>query len=290
MPTALIVGLGIGELYRSVYQSLGWDITTVDKIKPADATDVSSVTGTYDIAHVCTPNFTHEEVARQCAAKSSIVFVEKPGVANSEAWQNLVSDFANTRITMVKNNQFRSNVNELKALAVNADTVRLNWLQHNRVPHPGHWFTNKQLAYGGVSRDLLPHMLSWFQVLEPNYRAYSRPVHLSKQNYTLDLVQNTEYGTVNPNGVYNVDDWAEVTYHGPTVFEIQTCWKYPGGDRVNIEFIKNEQIFHTEQLGLCPESAYREMVDRSYKNIYNTEYWNMQYQYDLWIHKQIESL
>ena len=73
---ALIIGMGIGELYRSVYTDLGWDITTCDTAKPADFSSVEDITGVYDIAHVCTPNFTHETIARQIAPYCKVVFVE----------------------------------------------------------------------------------------------------------------------------------------------------------------------------------------------------------------------
>ena len=36
----LIVGMGIGELYKSIYERKLWDITTVDQNKPADYWDI----------------------------------------------------------------------------------------------------------------------------------------------------------------------------------------------------------------------------------------------------------
>ena len=70
---------------------------------------------------------------------------------------------------MVKNNQHRHNVDILKETTQNCDNLVLNWCNKNRVPNPGSWFTTKELAYGGVSRDLMPHLLSWVQVLADDY-------------------------------------------------------------------------------------------------------------------------
>ena len=54
---------------------------------------------------------------------------------------------------MVKNNQFRHNIDEMTNMARTSRVVDINWCNKNRVPNPGTWFTTKELAYGGVSRD-----------------------------------------------------------------------------------------------------------------------------------------
>ena len=73
---ALIVGMGIGQLYHSVFSSLGYEIDTVDSNPEKTATFKTAdvVSGTYDIAVICTPNFTHELIARTIASKCRIVF------------------------------------------------------------------------------------------------------------------------------------------------------------------------------------------------------------------------
>ena len=102
MPKALIIGMGIGQLYYQIYMKKGWEFQTVDLTKTADYNEVKDVQGEFDIAHICTPNFTHESIARQIADKCKIVFVEKPGVENANAWSQLVKDFPQTLILMVK--------------------------------------------------------------------------------------------------------------------------------------------------------------------------------------------
>lgn len=286
---ALIVGMGIGELYKSIYERKLWDVTTVDQHKPADYWDIEEVEGEFDVAHICTPNWTHGHIARIIASRCKIVFVEKPGLRTAEHWEALVHTFPNTRFCMVKNNQFRHNVAELYITARKSDEIVLNWHNYNRVPNPGSWFTDKSRAWGGVSRDLLPHLLSWVQVFEPEYSSlglYSASEH---QHYTLDTVGSTDYGVVDPEGVYDVDDTAELLLNNDWhIYTCTTSWKNPVGDKINIEFFKQGDLIHTEPLGLCPEDAYEKMVDTAVDNLYNDRYWSEQFARDVWIHKQLE--
>ena len=61
---------------------------------------------------------------------------------------------------MTKNNQYRENITEMaEAADPKKGVTRINWINDNRVPS-GSWFTNKELAFGGVSRDLMPNLLS----------------------------------------------------------------------------------------------------------------------------------
>jgi len=286
---ALIVGMGIGELYKGIYECKLWDVVTVDQNKPADYWDIEEVEGEFDVAHICTPNWTHGHIARIIASRCKIVFVEKPGLRTAEHWEALVHTFPNTRFCMVKNNQFRHNVAELYITARKSDEIVLNWHNYNRVPNPGSWFTDKSRAWGGVSRDLLPHLLSWVQVFEPEYSSlglYSASEH---QHYTLDTVGSTDYGVVDPEGVYDVDDTAELLLNNEWhMYTCTTSWKNPVGDKINIEFFKQGDLIHTEPLGLCPEDAYEKMVDTAVDNLYNDRYWSEQFARDVWIHKQLE--
>jgi hypothetical protein len=55
---SLIVGMGIGQLYRDIYQQLGHDIVTVDQdvSKSADFQDIDSALalhGVFDTVHIC---------------------------------------------------------------------------------------------------------------------------------------------------------------------------------------------------------------------------------------------
>jgi predicted dehydrogenase len=289
---ALIVGLGIGQLYHSVFASLGYEIDTVDSNPEKNATfkTVDNIVDEYDIAVICTPNFTHELIARTIASKCKIVLIEKPGVQDSKCWFCLVEDFPNTRFMMVKNNQYRDEIKLFKSQSEQSDRVYVRWNNANRIPQPGSWFTTKELAFGGVSRDLIPHMLSYYCALT-DYTQGRKIDAIAIQNYLLSDITSTDYGTVNPNGVYDVDDFCKLEFkNGNTTWLLSANWKTNlDHDDSSISFsMRNSAVRHA--LGLCPESAYKTMVETAVKNLNNDEFWKKQFAQDIWIHEQIENL
>ena len=149
--------MGIGQLYKAVLEEIGNQVITVD-LDPnkGDFTSVDMAIGShgkFDTVHICTPNFTHITIARKVAAISKIVFIEKPGVATADAWQQLVTDYPATRFMMVKNNQFRDEIKNFKRLAGQSETVYLKWINRNRIPSPGSWFTTCLLYTSPSPRD-----------------------------------------------------------------------------------------------------------------------------------------
>jgi len=289
---ALIVGMGIGQLYHSVFASLGYEIDTVDANPEKNATfkTADMVTGHYNIAVICTPNFTHELIARTIANKCQIVLVEKPGVQDSKCWFCLIEDFPSTRFMMVKNNQYRDEIKLFKSQSEQSDRVYVRWNNSNRIPQPGSWFTTKELAFGGVSRDLIPHMLSYYCALT-DFTKGQKLDAVSMQNYVLSDITSTDYGTVNPDGVYDVDDFCKLEFkNGNTTWLLSANWKTNlDHDDSSISFsMRNSAVRHA--LGLCPESAYKTMVETAVKNLNNNEFWKKQFAQDIWIHEQIEKL
>jgi predicted dehydrogenase len=289
---ALIVGMGIGQLYHSVFSSLGYEIDTVDANTEKAATfiTVDNITDHYDIAVICTPNFTHEIIARTIAKNCKIILIEKPGVQDSKAWFCLIEDFPDTRFMMVKNNQYRDEIKLFQMQADQSDRVYIRWNNANRIPQPGSWFTTKELAFGGVSRDLIPHMLSYYCALT-DYKQGSKLDAVSMQNYLLSDITSTDYGTVNPDGVYNVDDFCKLEFkNGKTTWSLSANWKTNlDHDDSSIAFgMKNSAVRH--ELGLCPESAYKKMIETAVENLNNNAFWQSQFEQDMWIHEQIEKL
>ena len=123
---ALIVGTGFGNLYKNIYENMGWQVTTVDILDPnADYNNPQHVVegGTghgghyFNTCHITTPNWTHLELAYLYAGHCDIMFVEKPGVFNQQQWVKLLGDHSDTRIMMTKNNQYRSNIAEMAEAA-----------------------------------------------------------------------------------------------------------------------------------------------------------------------------
>ena len=293
MKKALIIGMGFGRaVYKPVLEELGYQVITVDPIQPADFLTVDDAVVAhkhFDTVNICTPNFTHELLARAVAPYADIVFVEKPGVKDHYAWQQMVIDNPTTHFMMVKNNQYRDTIEQFKLLADQSHTVRVVWNNKNRIPNPGSWFTTKERAFGGVSRDLIPHMFSYYTALT-DYTKGNKLYATAVQRHSLDTVNDTDYGTVNKNGVYDVDDFCEFEFkNGDTTWVLTANWKDDKADDVYISFdMKNSAAKFV--LGLCPEEAYKAMIENAVNNLNNNEFWKEQLAQDIWIHKQIENL
>jgi len=293
MKRSLIIGMGIGQLYKTVLEKLGHDIITVDQDpnKGAMYTSVDQailIHKTFDTAHICTPNFTHFELASKVAPYSKIVFVEKPGVSNSFAWQRLLEEFKYTRFMMVKNNMWRSNISELKELANQAKIVNIRWIRKNCIPSPGSWFTTKKLSFGGVSRDLMPHLLSLYIAINPNWRSEKVNNKVSLMNWVLEDIDSTEYGIINANGTYDVDDACVIDFGNK--WSCAANWRSMDIEDSSIEFITDGNRVERFELGWCPEEAYTAMIKEAVSRVDDAKFWTNQFEIDAWIHEQIEKL
>lgn len=293
MKLSLIIGMGIGNLYAAVLRNLGHNIVTVDS-DPTKAADFKNVTdaintiGAFDTVHICTPNFTHASIARLVAPYTKIVFVEKPGVKNARSWQSLVGEFPNTRFMMVKNNQWRENIELMKELAASSAEVYIDWINKDRVPNPGTWFTTKELAYGGVSRDLMPHLLSLFMTLDKDYSTAKEVVSVTRQVWKLEELTQTDYGIVKADGVYDVDDYCRLEFVNNNCNWVLTAnWRSLEENQQQIQFILLDGTVETIQLGLCPEEAYQAMIKEAVENVDNYAFWLDQYTQDYWIHTKL---
>ena len=293
---SLIVGMGIGQLYKQVLTELGHEIVTVDPdiSRGADLPSVMAailVHDQFDTVHICTPNFTHEEIARQVALHTRVVFIEKPGLESTVAWLNITQDYPETRFMMVKNNMWRDNLDELRSYVDNSNTIKFKWINKNRIPGPGTWFTTKSLAYGGVSRDLLPHLLSLYIALDDNWTMTHVTGYESRQVHTLDTIGDTEYGSVDKEGIYNVDDMCKIKFMSQhKTWKLETNWADGKEDNRAIEFELNDGTVKRFELGLCPESAYLNMIKDVVANVDNDKFWQDQLTKDLWIHKRVENI
>lgn len=283
---SLIIGLGIGKLYQKVLHELGHEVITVDFNEPADYKfwqDAVKEHREFYSVHVCTPNFTHKPIAQNCASLTKFLFVEKPGLSTEQEWKNLVAFNPKTRIMMVKNNMWRENIDELRKLYAQAQTIKFNWMNQNRVPKPGSWFTNKKFAFGGVSRDLMPHLLSMFVALDPKYYDASWLYKHSWQKWQLEDLLDSDYGIVDKNGIYDVDDHSELecTIRDKRCF-FNASWRTLKDNDIGLWF---DNTF--VELGLCPESAYKTMLQECFSQVDNNEFWNFQLEVDSWIHRKI---
>lgn len=291
---SLVVGLGIGKLYVDVLTKLGADVVTVDMDETKNPTFTNFTdacnSGQYDTIHICTPNFTHEdlfyEYVKSNPKENSIVFVEKPGFKTAQNWQKALD--APVRLMMVKNNQYRSNINDMIKDSTSSNFARISWINYNRVPSPGSWFTTKRLAWGGVSRDLIPHLLSYVPMFEPeSFRRFSISRKNVQQRSKLVDLTSSDYGNVNANGTYDVDDFCSVELSlGDLRHWLIADWRSMREDDVSLHFDNGS----TYELGLCPEEAYSTMIQTAIKYQDNSIFWNSQRLQDIWIHKMLEEI
>ena len=65
---------------------------------------------------------------------------------------------------------------------------------------------------------------------------------------------------------------------------MNASWKSPFGDDIAMHFYKGgESNGESIQLGLCPESAYRKMIEDTLVHMEDGYFWNNQLDIDLWI-------
>jgi len=292
---SLVIGLGIGSLYKSILEGMGGVVVTVDTDvnKNADYRTLDEALrghNHFDTVHVCTPNRTHLLLANIVASHAKVVFIEKPGFQHSQELELINLKYPSTRFMMVKNNMWRNNVNDIRDHVRSADVIKINWINRDRVPSPGSWFTTKQFAWGGVSRDLMPHMLSWFIALNVNYQQAKLVSWSGEQRHSLDTIEDTAYGTVNKKGHYNVDDWCKMVFEqNNKQWILEADWRSLGEEDIGITFVKPDTTVKIP-LGLCPEEAYSNMIIDAYENIYNSHFWNKQLEQDVWIMDMVYKL
>jgi predicted dehydrogenase len=290
----LVIGLGMGQLYARTLTQLGHEVITIDIDQSKQATFANLDTALYahpqlDAVFICTPNYTHDTIAQKVATHTKMVFVEKPGVLNAKRWQTLQLTYPQTRFIMIKNNMWRTWEEEFHIRTEAAEVIHINWINRDRVPAPGSWFTTKKLSFGGVSRDLMPHLLSIFINMNPDhYKEFKIESNVVKQNWKLDQLNSTEYGTVNLNGTYDVDDWNEITLtDGKKKYILTADWRSMNTDDRAIHCYQREKLVKSFELGLCPESVYATMIQNVFDNMNNEEFWNQHKEYDVWIQEKI---
>lgn len=300
---AIVVGIGgIGmNVYIPQLEKLGYHVTTVDPNLPSNYNTVNEVpkTSRYDVAIVCCPNVHHLNAVLELTDVCETILVEKPGLANTEAWERTIDRFPNHKIVMVKNNLYRDHVNQYASLSdiENISSVEFNWLNKNRIPNPGGWFTNKEQAFGGVTHDLFPHlyclMYAFFSFKD--FKDIIPDVY-KLQRWNLNNINKvTNYGVINKDGVYNVCDYAEAHYllardnDEPLPITLRASWKEGRDDQAIHIHYKNGGSTKFE-FGLCPDYAYGRMIDDTVNEKFMGEPMKQWEELDLdwWIHTQLE--
>lgn len=297
---ALLVGLGgIGKnVYVPELQRMGFEVTTVDpKTKEAHYPNIEQLPNVqYDLGVIATPNYTHFELAAEASEFCRNILVDKPGVGSVDAWRKLKTQHTSTNFTLIKNNLYRysDNVFEQYYRSGLLVAVEINWLNANRIPQPGGWFTDKSKAFGGVAHDLFPHLYCFLYLIFGNTKQEVRPISRQQyQRWNLETVGDTDYGRVDRTGVYNVADYAEeflefAPWHNPVRIPItlRASWKEGRDDQTVRLYLKDGSVV-TYQFGLCPSYAYGNMFYDVLTQYYVSE--DVHEELDKFIHRQLEA-
>lgn len=272
----------MGQQYVLWLRQLGYVVTTVDldSNRKADYLDYNEAikNRNYDIIYIGTPNWTHESIAKNVVTKTRILFIEKPGFIDSSSWKNFLHTYNGTRISMIKNNQHRLEISGFYDLLKISKQVNVIWSRKNGIPTSS-WFKERNLSFGGVSRDLMTHLLSYYTILT---------------HFEDSIIINSNTKDLNNTGI---DDFCEIEIkNNNTIWKFNASWKNTVKDEHYIEFdfgvnrARFELGDNVTAFGGCPAYAYSTMIDNAVKNINNDFYWENQMKQDIWIHEQVENL
>ncbi len=288
----LIVGLGIGSVYLEQLNLLGFNVTTVDIDKTKNPTFLNiedALKEKYDLSIICTPNYLHFEQAKLLQPASKNILIEKPGFESLDIYNHFINTFKDTKFFIVKNNIYRPELTYIKSIIDlfenSIEYVSINWLNSNRTPYPGGWFTNKEKSFGGVCHDLMPHLLHLFYSLNGNKLLEPKKINkFQRWNYT--DVLTTEYGNVNSiNPVYDVDDTCQITFEDKFLYKLNAAWKTDKENDISINInLKDGRKFRYE-FGLCPNEMYGKMISE----IMSDNNYSKHILLDTWLHKIINS-
>lgn len=264
---ALLAGFGgIGaNVYYPELQKLGYEIDILDEKTPnATFKNHTEIQTGYDLAVVSTPNFTHGPIAKALAQGGTRnIWIEKPGLQTAKEWWSLCSAYKSTKFHLVKNNLFRLHYGETLELAKSKELIGIdiNWISGNRIPNPGTWFTTKNKAFGGVSRDLMPHLYCFaVKILGQMTTASIGFRYQADQRWDLKSITSTDYGVVNPKGIYDVDDHATAIGSIDDIsVKLHASWK-SGYDKQSITLFFKDGTTYEWEFGLCPAEAYGLML------------------------------
>lgn len=291
--SVVIVGLGIGKLYVDVCKLNAWNVITVD-LNPEAHADFQNLhdalqTTNVDMGIICTPNYTHKSIAEEMAlANVPVIVVEKPGFANLQEWKDFYNTYPASKLFMVKNNQYRDILDTIQKQDI--DLIQLFWANKNRIPGAGSWFTNKSLAFGGVSRDLMPHLLSVVQkilghpIIDSDAADTGFASHYQQYDMS-DVINDSSYGNFNEHGIYDTDDCAYFACKSDDIsIHCITTWKFEIDDDVIVwKFCMKDGSVNVFTAGLCPEIAYQRML-QDYMNA-DDETYKKHRSYDMELHR-----
>jgi hypothetical protein len=124
--------------------------------------------------------------------------------------------------------------------------------------------------------------------MNPDWKHENVSGQTAMQCWELKDIESTDYGTVNPNGTYNVDDMCVINFSDK--WKCAANWRSMDTEDCSIEFIMPDNSAKRFELGWCPEEAYQTMIKEAIERVDDAKFWTEQYEQDTWIHTVIEKL
>lgn len=168
-----------------------------------------------DLVSVCTPNSLHTKISIYALQNGVNVHCEKPLAINAIEAQKIVDakNKSGKKLMVGLNNRFTNEAVYLKKIIDagylgNIYKANAGWIRRSGIPGRGTWFTNKEIAGGGVMIDLGVHYLDLALFLmgmpKPTYIVGS-----THQNFSQIPNRNRNGYKGNQNGIFNVEDSAD---------------------------------------------------------------------------------
>lgn len=143
---------------------------------------------------VIVPNKFHAPLSIQALEAGKHVFCEKPPALNTTEMEAMVAASEKSGKTLMFdfNNRARPDTMAMMEYVRNGTVGRINsaqakWIRRTGIPGFGGWFTQKAMAGGGATIDLL-HMVD----LAMHFMGYPEPEHVLAQTFS-DFIDNKQF-------------------------------------------------------------------------------------------------
>ncbi len=167
-----------------------------------------------DAVVICTPNATHAELAIQFLNRGLHVLCEKPMTISVEEAQIVYQAAKRSQAVFLMGfvNRYRTDVSSFKS-EIDSGRIgvpqicRVVWKRKRGIPRPGSWFTNYELAGGGVLNDLGSHMIDLLYHIIGPYEPIKMMAGLYERPHAVSSEYQNTFGTTET-GKNDVEDTA----------------------------------------------------------------------------------
>lgn len=187
-----------------------------------------------DAVIICTPNSTHAHYSIMALKNGKHVLCEKPVALTTEEINEIIISAQGHEKLFVPGfvNRFRNDVIKLKEILKSKKIGQINkieagWIRRSGVPRPGTWFTNEELAGGGVLVDLGSHIIDICLMLIDDKQYEKTTLKTFNKLYSQNEVQATWFKSQEKDDfAINVEDTAIATvqFTNELELDIKLSW------------------------------------------------------------------